>query len=160
MEEPHELSESSSTRTRRSPADDAAEELFLGENLRRIYLLIFRIVGNSADAQDLTQETFIKALQRRDQLRDYEKAAHWLSRIAANTALDFLRRHGRHQALPLEELADPPRTRPEASPEQRLLRGEQSRMLQAGLDRLTERERVALVLRDVEDLPAAGSRAY
>jgi hypothetical protein len=55
---------------------------------------IYRIVGNVADAQDLTQEAFIKALQRQEQLKDGQKAAHWLSRIATNTAIDFLRRSG------------------------------------------------------------------
>src|SRR3979490_396562 len=68
---------------------------FVSENLRRIFVQIYRIVGNVADAQDLTQETFIKALQRQEQLKDELKAANWLSRIATNTALDFLRRHGR-----------------------------------------------------------------
>src|SRR5215468_10124644 len=68
---------------------------FVSLNLRRIFVQIYRIVGNVADAQDLTQETFIKALQRQDQLKDEQKAAHWLSRIATNTAIDFLRRHGR-----------------------------------------------------------------
>src|ERR1700732_5244153 len=68
---------------------------FVSENLRRIFVQIYRIVGNVADAQDLTQEAFIKALQRQDQLKDEEKASHWLSRIATNTAIDFLRRHGR-----------------------------------------------------------------
>src|SRR2546426_9657393 len=65
---------------------------FVSDNLRRIFVQIYRIVGNAADAQDLAQETFIKALQRQDQLKDDQKAAHWLSRIATNTALDFLRR--------------------------------------------------------------------
>src|SRR6202161_2666062 len=68
---------------------------FVSEHLRRIFVQIYRIVRNVADAQDLTQEAFIKALQRQDQLKDELKAAHWLSRIATNTALDFLRRHGR-----------------------------------------------------------------
>ena len=72
---------------------------FIAGNLRRIFLLIYRMVGNVADAQDLTQEVFIKALQRRDQLKDAAKAAHWLSRIATNTAIDFLRRHGRDVVL-------------------------------------------------------------
>ena len=57
----------------------AAQELqnrFISDNLRRIFRLIYRIVGNVADAQDLTQEAFIKALQRQDQLKDLEKAAH------------------------------------------------------------------------------------
>src|ERR671931_79832 len=68
---------------------------FVSENLRRIFVQIYRMVGNVADAQDLTQEAFIKALQRQEQLKDEEKAAHWLSRIATNTAIDFLRRSGR-----------------------------------------------------------------
>ncbi len=67
--------------------------------MRRVFLLIYRIVGNVADAQDLTQEAFIKALQRQDQLKDLEKAAHWLSRIASNTAIDFLRRIGTREFL-------------------------------------------------------------
>src|SRR6266487_4525119 len=68
---------------------------FVSDNMRRIFIQIYRIVGNVADAQDLTQEAFIKALQHQEQLKDDLKAAHWLSRIATNTAIDFLRRHGR-----------------------------------------------------------------
>ena len=48
---------------------------FVTDNLRRIFVQIYRIVGNVADAQDLTQETFIKALQRQEQLKDELKAA-------------------------------------------------------------------------------------
>src|SRR5436305_15187262 len=75
--------------------DRELQERFVNENLRRIFRQIYRMVGNVHDAQDLTQEAFIKALQRQEQLKDELKAAHWLSRIATNTALDFLRRHGR-----------------------------------------------------------------
>jgi RNA polymerase sigma-70 factor (ECF subfamily) len=138
----------------RTPAWGAAEEQFLRDHLRRIFLLIYRIVGNVEDAQDLAQETFIKALQRREQLRDLDRAAHWLSRIATNTAIDHLRRHGRMLASPIDELTDPLSTPDELNPEQRVLRSERTRILQAGLDRLTGRERIALVLRDVEDMPA------
>src|SRR5215472_4164749 len=80
---------------------------FVSENLRRIFLLIYRIVGNVADAQDLTQEAFIKALQRQDQLKDIDKAAHWLSRIASNTAIDFLRKSGRQNFADLKDLPEP-----------------------------------------------------
>src|ERR671937_1843585 len=76
---------------------------FVSDHLRRIFLQIYRIVGNVADAQDLTQEAFIKALQRQDQLKDEQKAAHWLSRIATNTAIDFLRRHGRVTFCEIDE---------------------------------------------------------
>src|SRR6266850_3591421 len=76
---------------------------FVSDNMRRIFLQIYRIVGNVADAQDLTQEAFIKALQHQDQLKDEQKAAHWLSRIATNTAIDFLRKNGRATFCEIDE---------------------------------------------------------
>lgn len=127
-----------------------AQDRFVSENLRRIFLQIYRMVGNVADAQDLTQETFIKALSRKDQIKDDQKAAHWLSRIATNTALDFLRRHGRVSFCEMEMAPE----RHCESPEDILLRSEHQDYLQRGLDTLSPRERAALVLRDVEDLPA------
>lgn len=126
---------------------------FVQQNLRRIFLLIYRIVGNVDDAQDLTQETFIKALQRKSQLKDLQKASNWLSRIASNTAIDFLRRNRRFTFTDVGELAENRSTGLE-SPEQILLRGERKLHLDGGLAGLTERERMALLLRDVEDLPA------
>jgi RNA polymerase sigma-70 factor (ECF subfamily) len=122
--------------------------------MRRVFLLIYRIVGNVADAQDLTQEAFIKALQRQDQLKDLEKAAHWLSRIASNTAIDFLRRSGRVSFSDLDDLPEPVKKCSLDGPEQQLLRSERRARLEACLDVLTERERTALLLRDVEDMPA------
>jgi len=123
---------------------------FVSEHLRRIFVQIYRIVGNVADAQDLTQEAFIKALQRQDQLKDGQKAAHWLSRIATNTAIDFLRRSGRATYCEMEKA---PEGHAE-SPEQLLLRSEQRNYLEDGLRLLSARERAALLLRDVEELPA------
>jgi RNA polymerase sigma-70 factor, ECF subfamily len=127
---------------------------FVTANLRRVFLLIYRIVGNVDDAQDLVQETFIKALQREDQLKDTEKAAHWLSRIATNTAIDFLRRHGRVSFCDVDGLIEPLRSPASESPEQILLRSEHREYLDDGLRLLTVRERAALLLRDVEGLPA------
>lgn len=126
---------------------------FVQQNLRRIFLLIYRIVGNVDDAQDLTQETFIKALQRQSQLKDLEKATHWLSRIAANTAIDFLRRNKKFAFVDVSQLADTANS-PGENPEQSLLRGERKLQLDGGLAILTERERMAILLRDVEDMPA------
>ncbi len=127
---------------------------FFNENLRRVFRLIYRMVGNVSDAQDLTQEAFIKALQRQDQLKDLEKAAHWLSKIASNTAIDFLRRSGRVSFSDLEDLPEPVAKSREESPEDLMLRAERREYLEGGLGVLTDRERSALLLRDVEDLPA------
>ncbi len=127
---------------------------FIQENLRRIFLQIYRVVGSVEDAQDLTQEVFIKALQRQDQIKDPSKATHWLSRIATNTAIDFLRKAGRVSMTELDELPEPVKVSREESPEARVLRAEQRGYLEGGLRLLSERERLALVLRDVEGLPA------
>jgi RNA polymerase sigma-70 factor (ECF subfamily) len=127
---------------------------FIQENLRRIFLQIYRVVGSVDDAQDLTQEVFIKALQRSDQIKDTAKAAHWLSRIATNTAIDFLRKAGRVSMTELDELPEPVKVSREESPEDRVLRNEQRGYLEGGLKLLSQRERLALVLRDVEGLPA------
>lgn len=134
-----------------SGADGQTE--FIQQNLRRIFLLIYRIVGNPDDAQDLTQETFIKALQRQGQLKDLEKSAHWLSRIAANTAIDFLRRNKKYSFSDISRVTDSLSSNYENA-EQSLLRGERWLHLDGGLATLTERERTALILRDLEDIPA------
>src|SRR5580700_6465423 len=145
---------SGSTRFDAVPLSPDHETRFVEQNMRRVFLLIYRMVGNVADAQDLTQEAFIKALQRQDQLKDLEKAAHWLSRIASNTAIDFLRRAGRVNFSDIEDMTEPPRSAPENSPEELLLRAEHREYLNDGLAMLTERERTALLLRDVEGMPA------
>jgi RNA polymerase sigma-70 factor, ECF subfamily len=139
-----------------NPGQEAADlqNRFIQEHMRRVFLIIYRIVGNVADAQDLTQEAFIKVLQRSEQLKDPEKAAHWLSRIASNTAIDFLRRHGRVNFTEIDSLVDPLITEHEKNPEQTLLRRERTERLEDGLRCLTAKERTALILRDVEDVPA------
>ena len=123
---------------------------FVSEHLRRVFGHIYRIVRNVDDAQDLTQEAFIKALQRQGQLKDGQKAAQWLSRIATNTAIDFMRRSGRATFCEIDVAPESP----SESPEQLLLRSEQRNYLEDGLRLLSPRERAALLLRDVEGLPA------
>ncbi len=139
-----------------APADAAsdAQTRFIQENLRRVFLLIYRIVGNVDDAQDLTQETFIKALQRQSQLKDLDKAGHWLSRIASNTAIDHLRRNRKISFSDVGDLPESVVVSHGDSPEQIVLRGERKLHLDGGLAVLTERERMAILLRDVEDIPA------
>jgi RNA polymerase sigma-70 factor, ECF subfamily len=137
-----------------SRENQQAQERFIQENLRRIFLQIYRVVGNVDDAQDLTQETFIKALQRQDQIKDLDKAAHWLSRIASNTAIDHLRRHGRVNFSDIDDMTEPLSSEPQHSPENLLLRAERAEYLEDGLRLLSTRERTALLLRDVDGLPA------
>lgn len=123
---------------------------FVEAHMRRVFRLIYRVVGNVPDAQDLTQDAFVKALARRSQLKDPKKAAHWLGRIATNTALDFVRARKR---VTFEELDKAPEISTE-TPEQAVLRSEKRSYIEDGLRLLSERERAALILRDIEGLPA------
>jgi len=129
-----------------------AEQEFIAAHQRRVFLLIYRVVGNVADAQDLTQDSFVKALARREQLKDEQKAAQWLGRIAYNTAIDFVRQRRRVSFCELEAAPEPQALE---NPERQVLRAEKQAYLADGLRLLSERERAALILRDVEGLPAA-----
>ncbi len=135
----------------RSEAHADADAAFIEAHMRRVFRLIYRVVGNVPDAQDLTQDAFVKALKRRDQLKDDAKSAQWMGRIAVNTALDFVRKRKR---VTFEEIEKAPEM-PTESPEQSVLRREQHSYLEDGLRLLSERERAALILRDVEGLPAS-----
>lgn len=130
-----------------------AQQRFIAEHMRRIFLLIYRLVRNVDDAQDLTQEAFIKALQRGDQLKEQDKAGHWMSRIASNTAIDFLRRNGRISLSEIDEMPEHCASHGE-HPEKLALQRERSGAMDLALAVLTDRERAALVMRDVEDMPA------
>lgn len=60
----------------------------------RIYRLLLRMTGNAEDAADLTQDTYVKGLQRLDQFDGRSAIASWFYRIAVNEALQFRRRQG------------------------------------------------------------------
>ena len=134
-----------------SEAQADADSAFIKAHMRRVFRLIYRVVRNVPDAQDLTQDAFAKALKRREQLRDDAKSAQWMSRIAVNTALDFVRKRKR---AAFEEIEKAPQM-PVETPEQAVLRGEQRSYIEDGLRLLSARERAALILRDVEGLPAS-----
>ncbi len=71
-----------------------------------LYRYAFRLSGSSADAEDLTQETFRKALARLPQLRDAGKARAWLYRILRNEYLHRVRDDQRHRTVPLDAVGD------------------------------------------------------
>jgi RNA polymerase sigma-70 factor (ECF subfamily) len=60
-----------------------------------IHSYAFRLLGNQEDADDVTQEVFIRAHQRLDQLRDPHRLRPWLYRIATNLCMDLLRKRSR-----------------------------------------------------------------
>jgi RNA polymerase sigma-70 factor (ECF subfamily) len=73
-------------------------------HLGAVYRLAVRLVGNASDAEDLTQETYLKAMQAFPSLRDHGRARPWLFQILSRLAVDRRRIGGRE--VPLDESTD------------------------------------------------------
>ena len=121
------------------------------EHADRVYRLAFRLSGNRADAEDLTQETFVRVFRS---LAEYTPGTFegWLHRITTNLFLDMVRRRQRirFDALP-DDVGDRLASR-EASPEQVYDQNHLDPEIQSALDALPPDFRVAVVLCDLEQL--------
>ena len=121
------------------------------EHADRVYRLAYRLSGNRADAEDLTQETFVRVFQS---LAEYTPGTFegWLHRITTNLFLDMVRRRQRirFDALP-EDAGDRLASR-EPGPEQAYDEMNLDPEIQRALDALPADFRVAVVLCDLEQL--------
>lgn len=79
-------------------------EKFISENEPKITNLIFGMTGDYHTAQDLTQETFLKAFQSRQSFNGQSKFSTWLYRIAVNTTIDYQRKTCVRKENPTEEI--------------------------------------------------------
>ncbi len=125
----------------------------------KVYRTVRHITKNEADAEDVLQETFLKAYSRLDQFKGDAKFYTWLTRIGVNQALMKLRQRKDGKFLPLDQQVDTEegsiqREIPsgDADPEQQFEREELRSLLSSGIDSLPESYRVVLVLRDIEGL--------
>ena len=86
--------------------DAAAFELIMRRHNRLLFRTARGIVADDADAQDVVQETYLRAFQRLGGFRGGAALATWLARIAINVSLDALRRRGRMVSLDDDDEAD------------------------------------------------------
>jgi len=125
-------------------------EALVREHGDRVYRLAYRLSGNAQDAEDLTQETFIRVFRS---LQKYQPGTFegWLHRITTNLFLDMVRRRNRirMEALP-EDYDRVPSDGP--SPEQVYHDARLAPDLQSALDSLAPDFRAAVVLCDIEGL--------
>lgn len=90
---------------RAKAGDEEAFTLLYQKYERTIYQFIYRMVGNAEDANDLTQECFLRAYKALPQTSDDLNLGAWLRRIATNVCLDTLRRRNRLRWLRLDQLS-------------------------------------------------------
>jgi RNA polymerase sigma-70 factor, ECF subfamily len=118
----------------------------------RIRAYCLRLMGDLSDAEDLTQETFLKAFCALPQTSADLALSAWLYRIAANACTDALRQRQRARALPWEPShAEHPTGRRDDDPEAALLDAEAQRAFGAMVQCLSPRNRQALLLRCRDD---------
>lgn len=141
--------------------DMQAFGLLVAKYQDRIFNLILRLCGNPSDAEELAQETFLKALSSIAQFRSQSRFYTWLFRIAANLAISHRRRGGRIRfhsidapqdddkafgALPqLADARDP-------GPAAQAAAAEAQHRALAALEEMDEQFRLVVVLRDIEDM--------
>ncbi|MGH9736832.1 MAG: RNA polymerase sigma factor [Candidatus Acidiferrales bacterium] len=124
---------------------------------RRLFHLAYRMTGNENDAEDLVQETFLKAYHNLGKFEARSNFWTWLYRICANSSLDQLRKRraqGELQELDNSDgsLSADNLTNPSPSPERLLLSAEVQQEMEIAIRLLTPVERTAFVLRHHEGL--------
>jgi len=129
--------------------DNAAFETVIRTYSRRVYIVAYAIVQDVAEAEDIVQDTFLKAHHQRGKLREPEKFPAWLLTVARNAARDRLRRRKpQAEAEVLGTLTDDNAVTPGSALE---LEEHQARLRRA-LASLPEEHRTALTLRYLEGL--------
>ena len=117
-----------------------------------VYNLAYRILGNSADAEDAAQDAFLSAYRNFHRFRGESKVSTWLYRIATNAALMKLRKDRPKQLLTQLGYDDMQLASPSAGPEKLALNSELRGHLEQGLEMLPPNLKAAVVLRDVQGL--------
>jgi RNA polymerase sigma-70 factor, ECF subfamily len=135
--------------------DEAAFRGLVERHSRALFRLAFRMTRNEQDAEDVVQETFLKAFRQLDRFEGRSSVGSWLHRIAANCAYDALRRRERDKARTTtpqaeDELDALPARDPSLD---RLVHSKEvSRRVGVAMARLSPLERSAFVLRHFEQL--------
>lgn len=126
-----------------------------------VYSTAVRLLGNESQAEDISQEVFLKAYERFDMLKENPSAGGWLKTVATNLSINHLQRYRKRWSF-FSELVRPSDEDPEPEPVQfsapeTLLTGIDSNERRAwvteALNKLPEHQRVPLVLYHFEELP-------
>ena len=155
---------------RRARAGDyAAFTSLVDKYERRIYGLVLRMLRQQQDAEDVTQQTYISAIEHLKDFRGESTFFTWLTRIATNHALKLLRKRKGSPTVPLEaedghgngpesygEMPHPDYIAPwREEPDALAQRQDTRRLLDAALNTLGEKYRVVFILRDMNEVSTA-----
>lgn len=128
----------------------------------KVFSLVYRMIGNRAEAEDLAQEVFVTVFKTVDSFRSESKFSTWLLRIAANQCKNRIKYLARRRTdggglddMPEERMADEGRAPVQGhidAPDVLLEAAELETLMQQAIGTLDEEHRLLIVLRDVEEL--------
>lgn len=119
---------------------------------RKVFQVVYRVLGNEAASDDICQEAFITAYQKLDLFHGRCKFSTWVCQIALNKGRDALR--GVEQRTVHEDIAEVAQflpASPDDEPSRRLEADQEARLMQSLLDRLPPAYREVLVLKHIEE---------
>jgi RNA polymerase sigma-70 factor (ECF subfamily) len=132
----------------RSASGDLADfERLMRRHERLVLATALRLTGRMEDARDVSQEVFLKLYRNLGKVES-GTIASWLYRVTVNACYDLRRRHWAE--IPVEDAFEA--RSPDAGPQEALSEAERRRALELSLRMLAEKERAAVVLRDLEGL--------
>ncbi|HLY60704.1 MAG TPA: RNA polymerase sigma factor [Terriglobia bacterium] len=137
--------------------DRDAFRVVVERHSQSLFRLAYRMTGNEQDAEDVVQETFMRAYRRLNKFEARSSFSTWLYRIAVNCSLDQSRKRRQQderQLAPSPELPDPLLALPSTDPssERLAMSAEVRKKVEATLNELTEKEKAAFVLRHYEGM--------
>ncbi|MDQ6801933.1 MAG: sigma-70 family RNA polymerase sigma factor [Acidobacteriota bacterium] len=145
------------TVSRARAGDSDAFRLLVEQHSRLVFRVAYRMTGNEHDADDVVQETFLRAYKQLGRFEERANFGTWLHRIAVNCALDLLRSRGRldrHYGGDPEEAEMMGAIRSSDPQQDRLLLSAELRdQVTAAMEKLSGNERTAFVLRHFEGMP-------
>jgi RNA polymerase sigma-70 factor (ECF subfamily) len=136
--------------------DTEAFRSLVERHSRAVYRLAHRMTGNASDAEDVVQETFLKAYKQLGRFESRANFSTWLHRIAVNCSIDLIRsrphREAGHDSADLEEMggAEADHESAQRTPERLMLSTEVQDRINRAMSTLSHRERAAFVLRHFE----------
>jgi RNA polymerase sigma-70 factor (ECF subfamily) len=130
--------------------DHTAFENLIRSYQSMIHSVTYRMTGSLADAEDLSQETFIRAFQQLGSYRGEAKFSSWLCRVAMNACLNWRQREARRAEIHQQWAGDALSTDPHDDSGAR--EDEESQRVQAALDRLPAKQRAAMILTVYEEM--------
>jgi len=137
--------------------DSDAFRLLVEQHSRAVFRLAFRMTGNEQDAEDVVQETFLRAYRQLDKYEARSSFSTWLYRIASNYSLDLIRMRKRHEdkrergnAEERDILQTLPVNTP--GPDRVVYSAQVQERVNEALNELSAQERTAFVLRHFEGM--------